>query len=82
MECCYVDLISRGLHDVSRNAHIVTARYELYFLYKSDCCRCYSVEILSVGRQGRGALNRLDTQIVQPLSSKVVVQGQSDSENS
>ena len=63
------------------NVHIVAARDELYFLYESDSRRSCRVEILCIGCQGRGALYRLDTQIVQPLSSKVVIQSQSANEN-
>ena len=82
MDCFYVNIISWCLLEIAGDAHVVTARDELYFLYKRDSCRSCRVEILCTGSQGRGALDRLDTQIVQPLSSRVVVQGQSDGENS
>lgn len=82
MDCFYVNIISQCSLKVAENAHVVAARDKLYFLYESNSCRSCRVEILCIGGQGRGALNRLGTQVLQPLSSKVVVQDQSNSKDS
>ena len=78
----YIKHISRCSLELIDNAQGVTARDKLYFLYKSDSSRSCSVEISRIDCQRRGALNRLGTQIMKPLSSEVVVQDQNDSKNS